>query len=168
VEPGLRAEHFFRAEHMTYPGGVHACIAAVDAETGTVRLERYAIAYDVGRAVNPRLVAGQIEGGLAQGIGGCLLEDLAYDERGQLLAGTFMDYLLPTSMDVPTPDVVILETTPTPLSPLGTKGAGEGGTTGAGGCIANAVADALAPLGVSVRRLPLSPAAVRALIDEAS
>jgi CO/xanthine dehydrogenase Mo-binding subunit len=168
AEPGLRAEHFFRTEHMTYPGGVHACIVSVDAETGHVRLEKYAIAYDVGRAVNPLLVAGQLQGGLAQGVGGALLESLVYGEDGQLLSGTFMDYLLPTSEDVPEPRLAILETTPTPLTPLGTKGAGEGGTTGAGGCIANAIADALAPLGAEVTRLPLSPAAVRGLIDAAS
>ncbi len=168
VEPGLRAERFFKTDHMTYPGGVHACTVAVDAETGQVRLERYAIAYDVGRAVNPLLVAGQLEGGLAQGVGGALLESLVYGDDGQLLSGTFLDYLLPTAQDVPTPALAILETTPTPLTPLGTKGAGEGGTTGAGGCIANAVADALAPLGVEITRLPLSPDAIRRLIDEAS
>jgi carbon-monoxide dehydrogenase large subunit len=133
-----------------------------------VRLDRYAIAYDVGRAVNPLLVAGQLQGGLAQGIGGALLENLVYGDDGQLLSGTFLDYLLPTSQDVPEPALRIMETTPTPLTPLGTKGAGEGGTTGAGGCIANAVADALAPLGVEITRLPLAPDAIRHLIDEAS
>jgi carbon-monoxide dehydrogenase large subunit/6-hydroxypseudooxynicotine dehydrogenase subunit gamma len=167
-EPGLRAEHFFETNHMTYPGGVHACLVEVDPDTGQVRLEKYAIAYDIGKAINPLLVAGQLQGGLAQGIGGALLEDLAYGPDGQLLAGTFMDYLLPTSQDVPDPILAILETTPSPLTPLGVKGAGEGGCTGAGGCIANAVADALAPLGVEVRRLPLSPANVHGAVESAS
>jgi carbon-monoxide dehydrogenase large subunit len=167
-EPGLRAEHFFETNHMTYPGGVHACVVEVDPATGQVRLEKYAIAYDIGKAINPLLVAGQLQGGLAQGIGGALLEELAYSPDGQLLAGTFMDYLLPTSHDVPDPILAILETTPSPLTPLGVKGAGEGGCTGAGGCIANAVADALAPLGAEVRRLPLSPANVLNAVETAA
>ena len=168
MEPVLRAEHFFETNHMTYPGGVHACLVEVDPVTGQVRLEKYAIAYDIGKAINPLLVAGQLQGGLAQGIGGALLEELAYSPDGQLLAGTFMDYLLPTSQEVPDPVLAILETTPSPLTPLGVKGAGEGGCTGAGGCIANAVADALAPLGVEVRRLPLSPANVLAAVEQAA
>jgi carbon-monoxide dehydrogenase large subunit len=142
-------------------------VVEVDPATGAVRLLEYAIAYDVGRAVNPLLVDGQLQGGLAQGIGGALLEDLVYGPDGQLQAGSFMDYLLPTSSDVPAAKVAILETTPSPLNPLGLKGAGEGGCTGAGGCIANAVADALAPLGVEVRQLPLSPAEVMRLVREA-
>jgi CO/xanthine dehydrogenase Mo-binding subunit len=165
----IEAEDVFSVEHMTYSGGVHACVVEVDPATGAVRLLDYAIAYDVGRAVNPLLVDGQLQGGLAQGIGGALLEELVYGPEGQLQAGTFMDYLLPTSSDVPAAKVAILETTPSPLNPLGLKGAGEGGCTGAGGCIANAVADALAPFnpGVEVRRLPLSPAEVVRLVREA-
>ncbi len=168
ADADLNAEYTYCAEHMTYPGGVHACVVEVDPETGRVAILDYAIAYDVGRAVNPLLVAGQLQGGLAQGVGGALLETLAYDADGQLLTASFMDYLLPTSMEVPEAKLAIVETMPTPLNPLGVKGAGEGGCTGAGGCIANAVADALAPLGVEVRALPLSPAEVRRLIREAA
>jgi CO/xanthine dehydrogenase Mo-binding subunit len=164
----LHAEHVFTTGHMTYPAGVHACVVELDPQTGEVRVLKYAIAYDVGRAVNPVLVAGQLQGGMAQGLGGALLEDLAYSAEGQLLSGTLMDYLLPTSQDVPDATVSIAEATPAPSNPLGLKGAGEGGCTGAGGCIANAVADALAPLGVDVRRLPLSPGEVRRLIAEAA
>jgi carbon-monoxide dehydrogenase large subunit/6-hydroxypseudooxynicotine dehydrogenase subunit gamma len=164
--PSLSAEDTYQVEHMTYPGGVHACIVEVDLATGQVRIDRYAIAYDIGRAVNPMLVAGQLQGGLAQGIGGALLEELVYDPEGQPLTSTFMDYLLPTSHEVPDADLCVLETTPTPLNPLGVKGVGEGGCTGAGACIANAVEDALAPLGVTIRTLPLSPAEVRRLIRE--
>jgi carbon-monoxide dehydrogenase large subunit/6-hydroxypseudooxynicotine dehydrogenase subunit gamma len=168
AEPGLHAEYVFTTDHMTYPGGVHACIVELDPETGAVTILKYAIAYDVGKAVNPVLVAGQLQGGLAQGVGGALLEEMVYSSEGQLLSGTLMDYLLPTSQEVPQAAVFIVETTPTPLNPLGIKGAGEGGCTGAGGCIANAVADALAPLGVDVHRLPLSPAEVRRLIQTAA
>jgi carbon-monoxide dehydrogenase large subunit len=167
TEPGLHAEYVYTTDHMTYPGGVHACVIELDPQTGAVKVLRYAIAYDVGKAVNPRLVAGQLQGGLAQGLGGALLEEMVYGPDGQLLSGTFMDYLLPTSQEVPAAALCIVETTPTPLNPLGVKGAGEGGCTGVGGCIANAVADALAPLEVEVHRLPLSPAEVRRLVREA-
>jgi carbon-monoxide dehydrogenase large subunit len=158
VEPGLAATHFFQVPGMTYPYGTHVAVVEVDPETGQVALRRYAIAYDVGKAINPMLVDGQLVGGLAQGIGGALLEELVYDADAQLLATTFMDYLLPTAMDVPDAvSVRVLEETPSPLNPLGVKGAGEGGTAGAGAAIANAVADALRPWGCEVTALPLSP-----------
>ena len=134
-----------------------------------MKLLRYAIAYDIGRAVNPMIVDGQLVGALAQGIGGALLEELVYDEQGQLLTTTFMDYLDPDRHGDAgrRPPIRILEETPTPLNPLGVKGAGEGGSSGCGGAIANAVADALAPLGVTITALPLSPDRVLALIRAA-
>lgn len=151
----LVAEHVFTVEHMTYPFGVHAAVVAVDVETGLVQVLRYAIAYDAGRVINPMIVTGQLVGGLAQGIGGALLEQLVYDEQGQMLSGTFMDYLMPTSMEVPTDiKLCVSEETPSPLNPLGVKGAGEGGCTGAGAAVANAVADALG--GVFIDRIPLT------------
>jgi aerobic carbon-monoxide dehydrogenase large subunit len=168
MEPGLYAAHFFEAPKMTYPYGTHVAVVEVDAETARVKLLRYAIAYDIGRAVNPMIVDGQLVGALAQGIGGALLEELCYDEQGQLLTTTFMDYLLPTAMEMPASTATrILEETPTPLNPLGVKGVGEGGSSGVGGAIANAVADALAPLGVSITALPLSPDRLSALIRAA-
>ena len=168
MEPGLYATHFFEAPHMTYPYGTHAAVVEVDGDTGQVEILRYAIAYDIGRAVNPMIVDGQLVGALAQGIGGALFEELVYDDEGQLLTTTFMDYLVPTSMEMPEATVIrILEETPTPLNPLGVKGAGEGGSSGCGGAIANAVADALAPLGVSITSLPLSPDRLSALIRAA-
>jgi carbon-monoxide dehydrogenase large subunit len=168
MEPGLYAAHFFEAPKMTYPYGCHAAMVEVDGETGGVRILRYAIAYDIGRAVNPMIVDGQLVGALAQGIGGALLEELVYDEQGQLLTSTLMDYLMPTAMEMPDATAVrILEETPTPLNPLGVKGAGEGGSSGCGGAIANAVADALAPLGVSITALPLSPDRLSALLRAA-
>ena len=165
-EPGLSETAFFSVEDMTYPYGVHLAEVEVDPETGRVALERYLVGYDVGRAVNPRLVEGQLVGGLAQGIGGTLLEELAYDGDGQLLSATFMDYLLPSAMDVPGPTILLREDAPSPLNPLGVKGAGEGGTVAASGAIANAVADALRPLGVRVSEMPLSPERVRRLIAQ--
>jgi CO/xanthine dehydrogenase Mo-binding subunit len=167
-ELGLSATAFFEAPKRPYPYGSHLAAVEVDAETGRVRVVRYAIAYDVGRIVNPTIVEGQIVGGLAQGLGGALLEELAYDAGGQLVTTTFMDYLLPTIMEMPARlDVRVLEEAPSPLNPLGVKGAGEGGCTGAGAALANAVADALAPLGATLTRLPLSPDHVLALIRQA-
>ena len=168
VEPGLSATEFFQAAAMTYPYGTHVAIVRVDVDTGEVRILRYAVVYDVGRAVNPMLVEGQLVGGLAQGIGGALLEELAYDSSGQLLSTTFLDYLLPTSMEMPDAlSVAVLEETPTPLNPLGVKGVGEGGTVGVGAAVANAVADALRPWGTEVLALPLTPDRVRALVSGA-
>lgn len=168
MEPGLYASDFFEAPKMTYPYGTHAAMVEVDADTGEVKILRYAIAYDIGKAVNPLIVDGQLVGALAQGLGGALLEELVYDEQGQLLTTTFMDYLVPTAMEMPESTAVrILEETPTPLNPLGVKGAGEGGSSGSGGAIANAVADALAPLGIAITSLPLTPDRLSALIRAA-
>jgi CO/xanthine dehydrogenase Mo-binding subunit len=168
MEPGLYAAHFFEAPRMTYPYGTHAAMVEVDPETGEVDILRYALSYDIGKAVNPMIVDGQLVGALAQGIGGALFEELVYDDEGQLLTLTFMDYLLPTAMEMPETTVIrILEETPTPLNPLGVKGAGEGGSSGCGGAIANAVADALGPLGIQITSLPLSPDRLLALIRDA-
>ncbi len=167
--PDLSATHYFQVAEMTYPYGAHVAVVEVDPDTGQVTILDYAIAYDVGKAVNPRLVEGQLIGGLAQGIGGALLEELAYDDQGQLLSATLMDYLLPTSMEMPgRVSIRVLEETPTPLNPLGVKGAGEGGTSAAGAAIANAVADALGPLGVGITDLPLSPDRLLMLINDAA
>jgi carbon-monoxide dehydrogenase large subunit/6-hydroxypseudooxynicotine dehydrogenase subunit gamma len=156
----LSAEATFETDQMTYPYGVHVAEVEVDRGTGTLRLGRYLVAYDVGRAINPMLVEGQLVGGTAQGIGGSLLEQLDYDEAGQLRTASFMDYLLPTAMDMPPRvQVLLTEDAPSPLNPLGVKGAGEGGVVGASAAIANAVSDAL---GVEVRDLPLTPERVKA------
>ena len=158
--PGLKAEGWFKVDHMTYPYGIHCAVVRVDPESGEVTAERFVVAYEIGRAVNPQLVDGQIAGGAAQGIGGALFEDFAYDESGQPLASSFMDYLMPTVAEIPEVEVLLCEDAPTPLNPLGVKGAGEGGITAAGAAIANAVADALG-CSEEVRRLPLSPERVR-------
>src|SRR3989442_3144983 len=161
----LSATHVFEAPLMTYPYGSHVATVEVDPETGQVTILDYVIAYDVGKAINPRLVEGQLVGGLAQGIGGALLEELVFDSDGQPLSVTFMDYLMPTAMEMPHAITVkILEETPTPLNPLGVKGAGEGGTAAVGAAIANAVSDALAPRGIEVTDLPLSPDRILTLL----
>jgi carbon-monoxide dehydrogenase large subunit len=159
-QPGLACEAYFDCEDMSFPYGLHCAAVEVDVETGGVRVERYMVAYDVGRAVNPTLIEGQIVGGLAQGVGGALLEHLAYDAQGQLLASSFIDLLLPTASEAPPAEVLVTEDAPSPLTPLGFKGAGEGGTTAAGAAIANAVADAL---GAEPTALPLTPERVVAL-----
>jgi len=161
--PQLSDEAYFGSEQMSFPYGLHCAAIEVDLETGGVQVHRYLIAYDVGVAVNPQLVEGQIVGGAAQGLGGALLEELAYDPGGQLVSGSFLDYLLPTAAEVPRVDVLITEDAPSPLNPLGVKGAGEGGTAAAGAVIANAVSDAL---GAEVLRLPLSPQAVLELAEQ--
>jgi carbon-monoxide dehydrogenase large subunit len=133
-----------------------------------VEVQRYVVVEDIGRCINPLIVHGQAVGGAVQGIGATILEELVYGDNGQLLSGTFMDYLLPTSTDVPHIDSIILEEAPSPLNPLGVKGAGEGGIVATGAALANAVAHALAPLGVEVKELPLSPERIRAWIRLAS
>src|SRR3984957_12569704 len=121
--PGLSAEGWFHSNHMNYPYGVHVAVARIDRDTGAVAIERYLVAYDVGKAVNPMLIEGQIVGGCAQGIGGTLLEEFLYDERGEPLSVTFADYLMPTVRGMPTVDVLISEDAPSPLNPMGLKGA---------------------------------------------
>ena len=165
--PGLEVTEYFRMEERTYAYGAHAAHVAVDPETGKLEVLRYVIVEDVGRCVNPLMMHGQSVGGAAQGIGGTILEELVYNEDGQLLTGTFMDYLLPTSRDIPHIESVILEEAPSPLNPLGVKGAGEGSILATGAALANAVANALGALAVDVTALPLSPNRIRELIRKA-
>ena len=157
AEPGLEAVHYFRSEQMAYAHGVAVARVRVDTATGLVVPERIWVLYDVGRVVNPAIVAGQIEGGVAQGLGGALLEELRYDDSGQFLTGSFMDYLLPGTTDMPSIVHRDLGGSPSPRNPLGVKGAGEVGIAGIGGAIANAVADALGDAEGGSDRLPLTP-----------
>ena len=160
---GEPAEATFNTDHMTYPYGAHAAVVRVDEDTGGVTVERYVVAYDVGRAINPMLCEGQIVGGVAQGVGGALLELFAYDADGQPLATSFMDYLLPTVTEQPPVEVLLSEDAPSPLNPLGVKGAGEGGTNACGAAIAAAIDDAIGIPG-AVTELPATPELVRSLI----
>jgi len=164
--PGLVCEDWFETTHMTYPYGFHAAVVRIDADTGRAAVERYLVAYDVGRAVNPMLVEGQVVGGAAQGIGGALLEEFAYDGGGQPLAASFMDYLLPTAAETPPVEVLVTEDAPSPLNPLGVKGAGEGGAAACGAAVASAIDDALGRPG-SVRSLPATPEQIHRLAQEA-
>ena len=159
----LSAEATFESSHMVYPYGVHIAAVRIDGDTGGVTIERYAIAYDIGKAVNPKLVEGQIAGGLAQGIGGALLEEFLYDGNGEPLTVTFADYLMPTAREIPELSILVTEDAPSPLNPLGLKGAGEGGANPVGAAIASAIDDALQRPG-AVTRLPVSPQRLKALM----
>ncbi len=164
---GLSARRRFEVSHMTYPYGAHAALVEVDTGTGRVRVLRYLVAYEVGRAINPMLVEGQLRGGVAQGLGGALLEEFSYDDAGQPQAISFIEYRLPTAAEVPPVDVLVSQDAPAPGNPLGVMGAGEGGINAVGAAVANAVRDALGLPG-GVGRLPLTPARVRALSQEGS
>ena len=164
----LEATEYFRIEEWTYSYGSHAAHLAIDPETGKLEVLRYVVVEDVGRCINPLTMHGQSVGGAAQGIGGAVLEELVYDAAGQLLSGSLLDYLLPTSQDIPDIECVILEEAPSPLNPLGVKGAGEGAILATGAALGNAVANALSPFGVQVNNLPLSPANIRRWIREST
>jgi aerobic carbon-monoxide dehydrogenase large subunit len=162
-EPGLAADGWFYSDHMNYPYGVHIAVVRVDRETGGVTVERYLVAYDIGRAVNPMLVEGQIAGGFAQGLGGALLEEFGYDERGEPLSVTFADYTMPTAREIPALEVIITEDAPSPLNPLGVKGAGEAGVNAVGTAIASAI-DAAIGIPGAVTRLPVTPQRLREIL----
>jgi carbon-monoxide dehydrogenase large subunit len=162
---GLTAEGAFLNKKHTYSYGAHVAHITVDAKLGRIEIVDYVVVQDVGRAVNPLTVRGQVLGSLVQGLGGAVLEDLKYDENGQFLTGSLADYLLPTATDFPNLRCVVLDDYPSPINPLGAKGAGEGGIIAAGGCMANAVANALQSLGVEPRQLPLSPAYIWELVQ---
>ncbi|PYM62431.1 MAG: xanthine dehydrogenase [Candidatus Rokuibacteriota bacterium] len=159
----FEASAYHHQPTVTYASAAHVAWVEVDPATGAVRLLRYVVAHDCGRVINPVIVEGQIHGGVAQGVGGALLEEMVYDDQGQLLTGTLMDYLVPTAMEVPPIETAHLEY-PSPRNPLGIKGVGEGGAISPPAAIANAVEDALAPFAVSVTRTPLGPATVEALL----
>jgi aerobic carbon-monoxide dehydrogenase large subunit len=163
-EPGLASEGWFRVKHQVYPYGIHFALVQVDRETGHVGVERYVIAYDIGRAINPALVEGQIVGGFAQGLGGALLEEFTYNERGDPLATTFADYLLPTVTGTPAVEVMLREDYRSPLNPLGIKGAGESGITGVGAAIASAV-DAAIGMPGAVTQLPITPQRLKQILN---
>lgn len=163
-EPNLSAEGWYYADHQVYPYGDHLAVVKVDPDTGGVKVERYVIAYDVGRAINPMLVKGQIAGGFVQGLGGALLEEFTYSENGDPLAVTFADYLLPTVKETPDLEILLTEDHPSPINPLGIKGAGESGINGVGGAIANAIDDAIGIPG-AITALPVTPQKLKAILD---
>jgi carbon-monoxide dehydrogenase large subunit len=162
--PGLATEGIFHCEHMNYPYGVKIAVVRVDRDTGAVAVERFLVGYDVGKAVNPRLIEAQIAGGVAQGLGGALYEEFRYDARGEPLAVTFADYLMPTARETPVIDVIIREDQPSPLNPLGLKGAGEGGANAVGAAIAAAVDDAIGVAG-AIAELPITSQRLKQILD---
>jgi carbon-monoxide dehydrogenase large subunit len=166
ASPDFEATVYHHQPTVTYTSAVHVAVVDVDPGTGAVSLVRYLVAHDCGKIINPVIVEGQIHGGVAQGVGGGLLEEMVYDEHAQLLTGTFMDYLVPTAMELPPIETVHLEY-PSPRNPLGMKGIGEGGAISPPAAIANAVEDALAPWGVRVTRTPLGPSVVLGLLEKA-
>jgi aerobic carbon-monoxide dehydrogenase large subunit len=161
----LEATARFTSQTMIHwANATHACTCEVDVETGHVTLTRYIVSEDVGPMINPNVVEGQIAGGTVQGIGGALLENMVYDDDGNPLSSTFVDYLLPTATEVPPIEYGHVEIPGPGVG--GYKGCGEGGAIGSTPAVINAINDALAPLGVTLTRLPASPAAIVALIEE--
>ena len=167
MDAGLEETFYFEPPTVTWSYAVHAAIVEVDTETGGVTIEKYAIAHDCGVVVNPLLLEGQVVGGAAQGIGGGMLEEFHYNSEGQLLTGSFADYMLPTACEIPAMTVVHQES-PSPLNPLGVKGVGEGGAIAPPVAIANAVCDALSPFKIELNRTPVKPDQLARAIQQAS
>jgi aerobic carbon-monoxide dehydrogenase large subunit len=165
TSPGLEASHRFKAPPFTFSNACHICTCEVDIETGRVTILRYVVSEDCGRMINPKVVEGQVFGGVVQGLGGVLYEHMVYDDDGNPLTSTFVDYLLPTAAEVPTIEVGHIES-PGP-NPLGVKGMGEGGAIASPAAIVNAVADALAPLGITVSGSPLGPKQILEMVAAA-
>ena len=166
TEPGLEATAYFGPDHGSTASGVHAMVVEVDPETAMVKILRYVVVHDCGKLINPVIVAGQVQGGVAHGIGNAFYEQLVFDESGQLQNASFMDYLLPTAMDVPDVEMAHRETA-APLNPLGLKGVGEAGCIPTGAAFAQAVEDALPHLALEIREIPLSPNRLFELIQAA-
>ena len=166
MEPGLEETMFYDPENFVFPFGAHACMVEVDVETGKVDVVRYVSVDDCGPAINPTLIDGQIHGGITHALGQALYERIHYDDDGQLVTGTFIDYALPSAADVPSFETDRTET-PSPVNSLGVKGVGEAGTIAASPAVVNAVIDALRPLGVDYIDMPLTSQRVWAAIQEA-
>jgi carbon-monoxide dehydrogenase large subunit len=156
VDPNLEASYVFDPPNLTFPNGAHICVVEVDGETGQTEIVKYVAVDDVGRAINPALVDGQLQGGIAQGIAEALYEEAVYDENGTLLTGSMTNYLVPSAAELPAFSLDRIET-PSTTNPLGVKGVGEAGTNAAPPAVVNAVIDALSPFGVTDIGRPLSP-----------
>jgi len=166
MEPGLEETAFYDPENFVWPFGAHAAVVDVDIDTGKVEVSRYVAVDDCGRAINPLLIEGQVHGGIAHAIGQALFEQVVYNDEGQLITGTFVDYALPTAAELPSFETDRTET-PSPVNDLGVKGVGEAGTIAATPTMVNAVVDALRPLGVTYIDMPLTPMRVWQTIQEA-
>jgi carbon-monoxide dehydrogenase large subunit len=166
IEPGLEESTFYDPSNFTFPSSAHICQVEISAETGQIQIQKYVAVDDVGKVINPMLVEGQILGGVAQGVGQALWEHGVYDENGQLITGSFMDYTMPRAGDFPMITAARTET-PSPHNPLGVKGAGEMGTIASTVTVVNAVVDALAPLGITHLEMPLTAEKVWRAIQDA-
>jgi carbon-monoxide dehydrogenase large subunit len=164
TEPGLSATYFFEPKNFTFPFGTHIAVVEVDRETGDINFLRYVAVDDCGRVINPMLVDGQVHGGIVQSIGQAMYEEVVYDEQGQLITGTLMDYAVPRASHIPDFELDRTET-PSPVNPLGVKGVGEAGTIGATPAIVGAIVDALAPFGVRHLDMPIKPENVWRIIN---
>lgn len=165
VEPGLQESSFFEPSNFTFPFGAHIVVVEIDGETGEIKIRRYLAIDDCGRVINPLIVDGQIHGGIAQGLAQALYEEMVYDENGQVITGTLMDYAVPKAAMLPSFETARTET-PTPVNPLGAKGVGEAGTIGCTPAVVNAVVDALAHLGVRHIDMPLKPEKIWKILKE--
>jgi carbon-monoxide dehydrogenase large subunit len=166
MEPGMEEQSFYVPPTVVFASGSHAAVVEVDRETGMVKVIRYVAVDECGQVINPMVVDGQQHGGVAHGVGNALLEHVVYDSAGQLLTGSFLDYLLPCAADVPRYEIHH-QSFPTEMNPIGVKGVGEGATSSAPAAIANAIVDALRPLRIELNHLPVSPARLLELIDRA-
>jgi len=166
-EPGLESTNYFGPDRGATASGVHAMILEIDPATMLIDIRKFVVVHDCGRVINPLILDGQVHGGVAQGIGNAFYEQLIYDDNGQLLNGSFMDYLLPTALDVPSVEVGHLET-PSPLNPLGIKGAGEAGAIPVGALFAQALEDALQVSGLEILEIPLNPSRLWELVQSGS
>ncbi|MET0719544.1 MAG: xanthine dehydrogenase family protein molybdopterin-binding subunit [Tardiphaga sp.] len=167
LEPGLSATAYYDAKKTTFANGTHLSEVEVDVDTGRVEITRYVVGHDCGLLINPMLVDGQVRGGVVHGIGNALFERMMYDEAGQPVTTTYADYLLATAPEVPRIEIIHIQS-PSPLNPIGVKGAGEGGTIPAAACVIAAIEDALMPFGVRITEHPVSPARIRQLIRAGS
>jgi carbon-monoxide dehydrogenase large subunit len=164
MEPGLSATYFFEPKNFTFPFGTHIAVVEIDRETGDINFRRYVAVDDCGKVINPMLVDGQVQGGIVQALGQAIYEEVVYDEQGQLVTGTLMDYAIPKAAMLPHFELARTET-PTDVNPLGVKGVGEAGTIGATPAIVNAVVDALSPFGVRHLDMPLKPETLWKIIN---
>ena len=165
TQPGLVATNYWEPPNFAFPFGAHIVVSEVDPDTGEVAISRYLAVDDCGKVINPLLVAGQVHGGVAQGLGQALYEQVVYDDTGQLVTGEYMDYALPKAAMVPTIETDSTET-PSPVNPLGVKGVGEAGTIAASPAVVNSVVDALSHLGVRHIDMPLTPEKIWKLVQQ--
>jgi carbon-monoxide dehydrogenase large subunit len=163
MEPGLSATYFFEPKNFTFPFGTHIVVVEIERETGDIKFLRYVAVDDCGKVINPLLVDGQLHGGIVQSIGQALYEEVVYDEQGQLVTGSLMDYAIPRAAHIPWLELDRTET-PSPVNPLGVKGVGEAGTIGATPAVVGAIVDALSPFGVKHLDMPIKPEAIWRII----